>query len=924
MKFSFFLMVSCSLMASAARAQSPRTIYTWSGTGNTRHWERQFGTNTVNLENVTDGELTITETGTDLDAGTGVAIGDGFNYVFEEYRNDGQGGLDLTGLSALEFDLGHDGAAPVDVQFYVNAATTSDFVALGPDQSVEPGVKTYTAPLGDLTPGQIAYVRTLGINIRDHLDQGNLIWTVREVRSAGTPLLFRDFVTFEPGASDNGLQGAFVNFEVGAVDGNDPSLNNGQNQTGLSQNLGAPPPGNTGSLQWKDLAGKGGAAVTWVNGTVYNGNSFWERPTDLSNYVNVVVRLAATNVDGGMVNAVGVQYFLQTNNYTNFAPAGPIQDLPVDGEYHELTFPLTAVPELDTVETHGINLMEHAGGDLIIDIDFVRAVVEGSITDCNKNRIPDERDLKDGTSQDCNKNGIPDECDLAAGTSQDCDASQVPDECEIKRAPLKRILYTWAGTGNPQGWIKHGVTGSNEVVFDNSTDGELAVIEEGADPGAFVLVSDGFNDIEEGGPSQGGLDLTGMESLEFDLGHNGTGPVNVQFFVQATPNFEYVALGPDVAVDPEIKTYTLSLNGLNAAQITYLRTIGLNFRAHADQGNLIYFIQEVRALGPGLSRRDYATHEPGSSDNGLQGAVVASDNAAVKDNVEIGADLGLNQTGLSQNTGPAPPGNTGSLRWTDLAGNNGGAVAWFNGTLFALPGQPGNTFNERPTDLSSFQKILVRMAATENGGNAEAVGVQYYIQSGNFQFHPAGAAQTLPADGQFHELEFSLDGIPDLRFVDAHGIDLEDHLGGDVIIDVDNLRAMASGENDCNANSILDVCDLASGFSKDENGNKVPDECELVRFRRGDVDSSGEVDISDPINELYALFLGTFTITCQDAADFDDSGEVDITDAINSLLFQFASGEPAPPPGIKNCGSDPTPDKEDVDLGCTSYSTPCP
>ncbi|MBI4585960.1 MAG: hypothetical protein HY717_18270 [Planctomycetes bacterium] len=94
-------------------------------------------------------------------------------------------------------------------------------------------------------------------------------------------------------------------------------------------------------------------------------------------------------------------------------------------------------------------------------------------------------------------------------------------------------------------------------------------------------------------------------------------------------------------------------------------------------------------------------------------------------------------------------------------------------------------------------------------------------------------------------------------------------------------------------------------------------------FRRGDLDNSGAVDISDPINGLHTLFLGGFEITCQDAADFDDSGEVDLSDMINSLLWQFASGEIAPLPGPFTCGNDPTSDKMAPDIGCQSYSAQC-
>jgi hypothetical protein len=94
-------------------------------------------------------------------------------------------------------------------------------------------------------------------------------------------------------------------------------------------------------------------------------------------------------------------------------------------------------------------------------------------------------------------------------------------------------------------------------------------------------------------------------------------------------------------------------------------------------------------------------------------------------------------------------------------------------------------------------------------------------------------------------------------------------------------------------------------------------------FRRGDLDNSGTVDISDPINGLHSLFLGDFEIACQDSADFDDSGEVDITDMINSLLWQFAAGGIAPPPGPLHCGLDLTPDKIVPDIGCNAYTADC-
>jgi len=81
-------------------------------------------------------------------------------------------------------------------------------------------------------------------------------------------------------------------------------------------------------------------------------------------------------------------------------------------------------------------------------------------------------------------------------------------------------------------------------------------------------------------------------------------------------------------------------------------------------------------------------------------------------------------------------------------------------------------------------------------------------------------------------------------------------------------------------------------------------------FRRGDVDASGGLDISDPIAILAHLFLGA-TSSCRKAADLDDSGELDMTDPIVLLRFLFLGEGPIAAPGPA-CGLDPTEDG----LGC--------
>ena len=291
-----------SLLLTRANAQSPSAVYSWNGSGDVRQWFKSFGTNTVTFANTNAGELTVTETGT---LGSTVAISDDFNRIREAPTGAG-GGLDLTGLNSLQFDVGHNGAGNVNVQFYVQATPSSSFVALGGDVAVTPGLNTYSLPLTGLTAAQLVYIRTIGMNIRDHAALGNLTWTLQEVRSAGTPLTVRDLITHDAGTPEGGLQGALVNFDNAAVAGN----NGGQNQTGLSWNSAG-----SGSLQWTDLGGQNGAALGWGNGQALNGNTFNNRETDLSNYQTMLVRISATdpNNAGGSIN---VQSYLQRNNFS--------------------------------------------------------------------------------------------------------------------------------------------------------------------------------------------------------------------------------------------------------------------------------------------------------------------------------------------------------------------------------------------------------------------------------------------------------------------------------------------------------------------------------------------------------------------------------------------------------------------------------
>ena len=330
-----------------ANAQTAATLYTFPS--GTQDWFRNFGapSTSATLGN-SGGALEIVETS--AAAGGSQAFTDGFNTSRESFGSGSAGGLDVTGLSALEFELGHNGSAPVNVQFFTQATPGSAFVALGPDIAVAPGVATYSLPLTGLTSDQIAYMRTIGVNVRDHAAQGNLTWTINEVRSAGTPASTRVIADHDGGAAD--FDGIIANFDAGAIVGG----NGGQNNSGMSVVGGA--------VQWTDAGGGPGAAVTWGNGTQNSGGSFNARPVDLSNYDTVTIRMSATGADA----TVGVQFYMQTGG--GFTYQSLNDTLTVDGQFHDLVFPLAAITNRAFVDTNGINLFAHAN-DLLISVDSV-------------------------------------------------------------------------------------------------------------------------------------------------------------------------------------------------------------------------------------------------------------------------------------------------------------------------------------------------------------------------------------------------------------------------------------------------------------------------------------------------------------------------------------------------------------------------
>jgi hypothetical protein len=86
-----------------------------------------------------------------------------------------------------------------------------------------------------------------------------------------------------------------------------------------------------------------------------------------------------------------------------------------------------------------------------------------------------------------------------------------------------------------------------------------------------------------------------------------------------------------------------------------------------------------------------------------------------------------------------------------------------------------------------------------------------------------------------------------------------------------------------------------------------------ARFRRGDANADGRLNIADSVFTLLHLFAGGDAPSCADSADTDDSGKVDLNDAVRPLRYLFLGDPPLAPP-FPDCGEDPSGD----DLPCAS------
>ena len=332
-------------------------------------------------------------------------------------------------------------------------------------------------------------------------------------------------------------------------------------------------------------------------------------------------------------------------------------------------------------------------------------------------------------------------------------------------------VYTWDHAygdsigPNIEGWAVD--FGGNAIALDNLIDGALTITETDQQDWA---IRDSFNRIRESSAPNdfGGIDLTGLSSIEIVIGHNGLQTFGGQVYAH-TPNgptncCDFDVLGGFSVAPGAPQVVSVPLTGLTADKIAWVRTIGIQIFDHtwdAAGGPLTWTINEVRSAGTPLYERYLSPH---NAPNDLDGAVVKFDSAAISG----GADD--SQNGLSV---VANDSDGYALRWVDLGGGPGAAIAWGNGRDGIL----AVDYHTRPTDLSNYKFVEVRMRAQGGAGADPTVGVQFYVQTTDaYQYQSAGNID-LPVDSTYHSLVFSLAGLVDMDGVQWHGINVHGHAG---------------------------------------------------------------------------------------------------------------------------------------------------
>jgi len=534
-------------------------------------------------------------------------------------------------------------------------------------------------------------------------------------------------------------------------------------------------------------------------------------------------------------------------------------------------------------------------------------------TDCDQNGIVDSCEIAANPLLDCNLNNSLDECDIIANPGIDCDGNGQIDSCELAQQTC--FIDSGQALGNSDSW---GVE-----LGDFDSDGDLDAFVANAGQPNSVWVNQGGAQLGQPGDFlDSGQALGNGSSTDIAVGDlDGDGdldgyvtninqPTGVwlnqgggQFFANSQP-ISYSSWGLDLGDldgDNIPDAFVVNIGGQPNTV-----TINLGGAQFVDS-NQFLGSSDSRAVSLGDLDSDGDLDAFGANVDGLPQPFLANLVWLNQGGVQQG------QSGVFLDSGQTL-GNSAShaVELGDLDGdgtldafvaNNGQNQIWFN--------QGGAQFSASSQILGSSNSWSVALGDLDGDSDLDAF-VGNLSQPNRYWVNQGGDQMGTP--GVFVDSNKTL-GNGTTRDVALGDLDGDGDLDAFVANTVGSNRVWlnTSPPPDCNQNGIIDSCDIASGFSLDNDLSGIPDECELfaLKYISGDGNGDGVVDVGDAIAILAHLFSGG-PADCLDANDPNGDGMVDIGDAINLLSYLFNGGQPPIGP-FPDCDTDPTPDALDCD-----------
>ncbi len=497
------------------------------------------------------------------------------------------------------------------------------------------------------------------------------------------------------------------------------------------------------------------------------------------------------------------------------------------------------------------------------DVDGIDDICQLEDNDCNG-------DLElDVCEPDCNGNAVPDVCDVAGATSLDCNADEVPDECQLY-IPAQQAQMIASDSVDSDSFGFSVSISRDTAIVGASSDDHAGGVDAGS---AYVFVRSGGVWTEQ-------AKLIASDAVE--QGHFG-----VSVSIHGDTAIVGVGVYPPAAYvfvrDGSVWTQQAKLTASDAP-------------AADGFGISVSIFEDTAVVGAYLADHTEGTHESGAAYVYVRSDGVWTEQARLIASDAMGQDRFGRSVSISGDTAivgahhDRPAGGmwfgsayvferSGGV-WTEQAKltasdaddyDRFGVSASIHGDTAIVGGEANAAYIfVRNGGVWTEQARLTGSDATFGSGfgqnvsisgDTAIVGAAWTYDGGVVG---AGAAYLFTREGGVWTEQAKLPppwAAPGGLFGASVAIEFNTAIVGALLserpegLDVGSVYAFTP-DNDCNANGILDECDIAAAVSGDCNGNGMPDECDLAGPYGDDCNANGTLDdcelIADPALDCNA------------------------------------------------------------------------